>query len=242
MGSQGIRARIGNAMPAAVAVPLRHRFGPSREREMELIGRFCPAGSMCVDIGANKGTWTYGMAKAVGPDGHVLALEPQPELVAYLQSAFGNTRQVEIQSVAASDVSGTVTLQVPTVNGRSEPGLASLDRTYESSTAYEVATDRLDDIVGERAVAFIKIDVEGHELSVLSGATAVLTRSRPTLVVELTDVVESSGSRRAYDLLSVDFGYRPHVYASGHLAPINRWPYWDANRSAQPTPNAVFLP
>ena len=242
MGSQDIRARIGNAMPAALAVPLRHRFGPSREREMELIGRFCSPGSTCVDVGANKGTWTYGMAKAVGPDGQVLALEPQPDLVTYLRSAFASTEQVEIQGVAASDSQGTVTLHVPTVGGRTEPGLASLDRTYESSTEYEVATNRLDDIVSERDVVFIKIDVEGHELSVVTGAASVLSRSRPTLVVELTDIDESSGSRRTYDLLAGDLGYRPHVYASGHLTPINRWPYWDATRSPQPTPNVVFLP
>ena len=242
MGSQDIRARIGNAMPAGLAVPLRHRFGPSREREMELIGRFCPRGSTCVDVGANKGTWTYGMAKAVGPDGHVLALEPQPDLVAYLRKAFDSTRQVTIHSVAASDSQGTVTLHVPTVDGRTEPGLASVDRTYESSTEYEVATNRLDDIVGDRDVAFIKIDVEGHELSVVTGAVSLLARSRPTLVIELTDIDESSGSRRTYDLVTGDLGYRPHVYVSGHLTPINRWPYWDVARSAQPTPNVVFLP
>jgi hypothetical protein len=36
-------------------------------------------------------------------------------------------------------------------------------------------------------VGFIKIDVEGHELSVIKGATALIRRDSPIILVELED-------------------------------------------------------
>ena len=41
-------------------------------------------GAIALDIGANKGIYTYWLSKKVGKDGKVIAFEPQPELGEYL--------------------------------------------------------------------------------------------------------------------------------------------------------------
>ena len=56
-----------------------------------------------------------------------------------------------------------------------------------------VATSRLDDFeLGD--VGFVKIDVEGHELAVLQGATDLLKAQRPTLMVEIEHHAGRQGS------------------------------------------------
>jgi len=37
-------------------------------------------GATVLDIGANKGIYCFWMMRAVGPSGHVIAFEPQPEM------------------------------------------------------------------------------------------------------------------------------------------------------------------
>jgi hypothetical protein len=64
--------------------------------------------------------------------------------------------------------------------------LASLDRPHHvhGVEIETVQTARLDDVVPQADVGFIKIDVEGHELNLLRGATAIIERCRPVLLVE----------------------------------------------------------
>ena len=50
----------------------------------------------------------------------------------------------------------------------------------------EVPTKRLDDFAFG-PIGFIKIDVEGHELSVLEGGAGVISRERPTVLVEVEE-------------------------------------------------------
>jgi hypothetical protein len=63
--------------------------------------------------------------------------------------------------------------------------LASIEQRHGEGphATEEVRTVRLDSLVHE-PVAFVKIDVEGHELRVLNGATGVLERSKPVFLVE----------------------------------------------------------
>jgi hypothetical protein len=67
-------------------------------------------------------------------------------------------------------------------------GLSSLhDNTdgWPTSTA-QVNLVTIDSEVGDREIAIIKVDVEGHELPALRGAQTTITRCRPVLVIEHT--------------------------------------------------------
>ena len=53
------------------------RYGEWSEAEMELLRQVVRPGNVVLDIGANVGTHTIFLAQTVGPEGAVLAFEPQ---------------------------------------------------------------------------------------------------------------------------------------------------------------------
>lgn len=144
-------------------------------------------GQTVVDIGANKGAFTYWMHKAVGPEGKVVAFEPQPELIKYLSKikqhmAWDN---VDIVGKGVSEEECEMTLYRP------DPYAclgASLSRgVHLGGHRLKVPVESLDGYMtrtGNRPVSFIKCDVEGHELQVFRGAEAILREDRPMLIFD----------------------------------------------------------
>jgi len=101
----------------------------------------------------------------------VHAFEPSAQMADLLRkTSAGN---VTVHEMALSDHRGEAQLLIPRSGNRLSHGLASLERHAEklgdSVLRQSVPTAPLDAVIGED-VAFIKIDVEGHELSVLNGA------------------------------------------------------------------------
>lgn len=159
---------------------------------------------IAVDVGANKGSYLWALSKAV-PEGKVVAFEPQPVLAEYLRCACLKSRlkNVIIENAGCSKTAGMLPLAIPG-NGISSPG-ASFERAVaerELCRFITVATVSLDDyFAGEtRHIGAVKIDVEGHELSVLTGAKKLISQHKPTIVCEceqrhlthgvVTDVIE----------------------------------------------------
>lgn len=167
---------------------LRARLRDERAEIRALRAALRP-GDTAVDVGANKGSYTWWMRLAVGGSGRVLAIEPQPELAAYLRAACGGLGwdNVEIVEAAASDRAGRATLRVP--GAGVSPGASLEPGPAGGGDAREIAceTVRLDDLVREAGVgrvALVKVDVEGHELAVFRGAERILERDRPALLFE----------------------------------------------------------
>lgn len=145
-------------------------------------------GDAAIDVGANKGSFVYPLARAVGRSGRVLAFEPQQQLAAYLRTMVARCRlpQVEVSSVALSDSAGHAALFAPAA-GHS-PGATLVDGAHVPTgwVKQEIETTTLDAAAaGEsRRIGALKIDVEGHEMAVLRGAEATLARHRPVVVFE----------------------------------------------------------
>ena len=81
-------------------------------------------------------------------------------------------------------------------------GLASLEPGINSKAEHLVSNHvpiaRLDAVV-RQDVAFVKIDVEGHELSVLHGATGLVERSQPVFLVEAEDRHRAEATRSVFE-------------------------------------------
>lgn len=154
-----------------------------------LLKTLLSGGDTFIDVGANIGDWTLPAAKLVGPAGRVLAFEPVPRMAEALRkSAWANRfDQVRVFDVALSNHAGEADFSVEKENsGGSRLGRMPDDpkRTF-SGLRVKVAT--LDDVVGAealKAVALIKIDVEGFEAEVLQVATRTLADLRPALYFE----------------------------------------------------------
>lgn len=175
--------------------------------------------SHCIDIGANHGTMLKQML-ALAPSGRHLAFEPIPQLADLLRHDFP---QASVHSLALSDSNGTARFSC-VVGDEAYSGLS--DRHFAGANNvvhFDVPTARLDDVIPDDfACSFIKIDVEGAEYLVLSGAQATLKRHKPTIWFE--HGADSAGyfnstSPQIWDLLN-GFDYR--IFDSDGRGPIQR--------------------
>jgi FkbM family methyltransferase len=146
------------------------------------------AESVAVDVGANKGSYLWPLARAV-PKGKVVAFEPQPVLAEYLKQACKSTgfTNVVVEAAGVSARPGKLTLTVPGT-GRDSPG-ASFEQTANLRGPHrqiDVPVVSLDDYFSaeQRTIGAVKIDVEGHELSVLKGGAQLIAIHKPVIVCE----------------------------------------------------------
>lgn len=185
---------------------LRHRkCDDDGERELILAPLLCSSDAVAVDVGSADGAYATRLCKRAR---RVIAFEAQPRLARRLAAvAKAESLKVQVENVALSDRSGSITLRVPRHNyGRAtvEEGNALDDLTEIDHI--EVPTRRLDDYDLDR-VGFMKIDVEGHELSVLRGAEQTIRRGKPILLMELEDRHHPHAVEEANRFLSA-LGYR----------------------------------
>jgi FkbM family methyltransferase len=181
-------------------------------------------GSLAIDVGASVGNYALAMSKAVGRGGRVIALEANPGVFAELvRSTWGS--RITTLNLAASSRSGPARMNVP-VDGSGRPmePLGTLESRKERSRGLDVRCVRLDDLVhGERPVSVLKIDVEGHEFEVLRGATGLLARHRPALVVEIEQRHLTGRTVAETVEWITDRGYTCHGIRGGGLVPWNEY-------------------
>lgn len=136
-------------------------------------------GDVVADIGANAGFFTLLAAKLVGPKGAVYAFEPFPRNLDYLNRhvAANALTNVHVLPVALSAQAGTAFF-----SAGANPASGQLSERGEIA----VRTETLDALVAAGRIAppnFLKIDVEGSEYAVLTGAATVLERLRPSILL-----------------------------------------------------------
>ena len=176
-----IASELFSRVPVKALVPtvaLQYRLF---EPELRRLADFVPSDRNAVDAGVWWGPWSWWLSRRVP---HVDSFEPNPALVAKLTTAL--PKNVALHPVALSDEPGEMTLWLPP-GGAGTEGRASLDERDRPAAGWRPATTatmRLDDC-GLTDVGFIKIDVEGHELAVLRGATETIDREQPNLMVEV---------------------------------------------------------
>lgn len=137
-------------------------------------------GMKVADVGANVGMHTLLLARLVGEDGKVYAVEPLTDLAANLKLAMalnGFYRRASVINIAAGDAAGQALINRGLTSSHSS--FFPLDDALKAgSEMVEIAT--LDDAIPER-LDFLKIDAEGYELNILQGASRHL--SNPDIVV-----------------------------------------------------------
>ena len=153
---------------------------------MKLLARTLAPDGVFVDVGANVGFHTVLASQLVGPAGTIVAVEPAPWTLALLRAnVWRHGSQAVVQPVAASDVAGTVQLELETEH-RSGAHLGDAGVAVDARP--------LDELVPNVAVDVLKVDVEGAEPLVLRGATAILGRSPALIaVVEFRNEPHLSG-------------------------------------------------
>jgi FkbM family methyltransferase len=169
----------------------------SAERELSYLRKVIPADAVTVDVGANCGLYTRQLARL---SRQVHAFEPSRQMARLLRRT--SATNVSIHEIALSDHDGDAELFIPQGDNGLVHGLASLEprmsATTESVVSTHVPIARLDAVV-RQDVAFVKIDVEGHELNVLNGAVELLERCQPVFVVEAEDRHRAAATRSVFE-------------------------------------------
>lgn len=140
---------------------------------MDIIEAEVGEGDVAFDLGANIGYVTMHLAKYVGPEGKVYAVEPSPRNYEILtKSIKENSLEniVEAYQLAVSSSSG-----VRNLNIAAESNLNSFALTKYTKETIEVNTVSIDDFFKDKRFPnFIKMDIEGAEVDALAGIDKIL--------------------------------------------------------------------
>jgi FkbM family methyltransferase len=212
-----LRAAVRNILPASLQLWLRsRRKWRTGEPELAMLGGVCVPGRTFVDVGANLGLYAHAaMLRGM----RVVAVEPHPLLARNLRRLLRS--KVTVIPVALSDRPGQACMYLPSYAGRELDARGSLEIAANRGLAQReivVETTTLD-ALELRDVAVIKIDVEGHELSVLRGGRSLIQRYRPALLVEIEERHHPGGSAAVFALLE-ELDYRCYFFWRHRLQPL----------------------
>jgi len=174
------------------------------ERELHAVPLLAEPGSVALDVGANKGVYSYLLSRICRK---VEAFEPNPKVCEVLRRCA--PANVAVHEIALSNRTGATEMLLPVYHsGRySNQGGTLQARKVEGREfgTWPVEQRRLDEY-GFTGVSFVKIDVEGFELEVLEGGAETLAREKPTLLIEID---ERQSKRPVADTFAAlaDYGY-----------------------------------
>ena len=179
------------------------QYGEFSGLEMKLFGQVCSAGGVVIEVGANIGAHTVGLARLVGPQGRVLAFEPQrlPFQTLCANVALNSLDNVDCFWAAVGSQDGFI--DVPDLNPRLENNFGALS-LLAGWGGPRVTCLTLNHYITLPKVDMVKIDVEGMEAEVIRGGELLLKQFKPVLYVE-NDRLEKS---EALIRLIASLGYR----------------------------------
>jgi FkbM family methyltransferase len=158
--------------------------------ERRFLSRLLAPGMTVLDIGAHAGLYTVIASKLVGASGRIISFEPSARERRRLKRhlSLNRCRNVTVMDVALGDEEGHSDLFI--VDGR-ETGCNSLrPGPGIPGRSVRVRVRCLDNCQSEgmfTSVDFVKMDIEGGELSALRGARGVFRSLRPALLCEVEE-------------------------------------------------------
>ena len=181
-------------------------------------------GETWLDVGAHYGYTAIALSRLVGPTGRVFAFEPSLKAAACVAQAaqLNAFPQLVTFSLALSDPPDIGFMRLGATRGMLDSTLAV------DPSAQGLLTARLDRLWAQVCGANlridgVKIDVQGMELSVLSGMAAILRAQQPKLIVEfhrgvdrhaIVELLESCGyAARGPFLDDLSYSFQPQLEA-----------------------------
>ena len=148
----------------------------------EIIKKVVSPNSVCVDVGCHKGEILDLIFKE-SKQKH-FAFEPIPALNQTLTKKYGES--INLFNCALSDKEGETTFNyvknAPAYSGIKQRKYSIANPEIEKIT---VPLKMMDEVIANtRNIDFIKIDVEGAELSVLKGAKKIIQQHQPIIIFE----------------------------------------------------------
>jgi len=190
-------------------------------------------GEVAFDIGAHKGAYAYWMRRSVKKSGKIVAIEPQPILYEYLKKmiAICGFTNVTVMDYGVSEKDSEGVITVPGKPGSISQGARIDDKKIlqnkhkQDLHTINVKIRSVDSIVAETGLKpkVIKIDVEGHEFSVLKGMAETLTEIRPRIIMECEE--RHIKDFTLFDVFNflLEKNYKGYYFQSGQKYPLSNF-------------------
>jgi FkbM family methyltransferase len=197
-----------------VMTPIIQAHGRWEEDEATWMRALLRPGHVVVDCGANVGYFSVLASRAVGPEGRVLAFEPERANLRLLRHNLwrNGADNVEVVPAAAADSRTPLALRFNAAN-RGDHQVHAAPQPSDVLVPAVV----IDELLPEGAVDVVKVDTQGSDHVVIAGMRGVLERSpQAHVLVEFwLDAMEERGVR-ATDVLAT---YRSLGRPLGMLQP-----------------------
>ena len=194
------------------------RYAPATEYVYHL-PRLVRAGDTAVDIGANLGYYARTLSRLAGPAGRVYAVEPVPPILAVLRRNLRRCRNVEILPYALGTENKPITMANDSAR---ETGYFGTGQNFVNDSGAAAAAEfsarmrRGSELfAGLERLDFVKCDIEGYEVVVLTELRPLLERFRPTVLVET-----GGGNRPRIVELFTALGYKAFTLEHGREIPL----------------------
>ncbi len=212
-------------------------FGTHEAPVQRVLEKVLRPGAVFLDVGANVGFYSVIAARLVGGAGRVVSFEPVPtncKCIAH-NAGLNGFSQITARGEALGEAEGEAEF---ILSGHATWGrLASVGvPPADPAGRMKVQIRRLDTLVEQGLVpqpGVMKIDVEGSELPVLTGARRTIEASRPSMIIEL------HGTNAEMDQVLSELGYKSAVIGSALPVSVA---HWNATILAIPSERADVLP
>ena len=204
---------------------LKRAINKKYEKELDIIEKFSDYDKEAVDVGVYRGVYSYQLSKYFK---HVYSFEPNTLIFDYLNKNLTKIKSnISLFNLALSNENGDAELKIPLrnksfFNNNNEElfklGAASIHplNNFEQFKSINVKKKKLDDILNDKKISFIKIDVEGHEKEVIDGSIQIINNYRPTLLVEIEERHSGKKVTQTLDYIN-NLGYKSYYYDEGKI-------------------------
>lgn len=191
----------------------------NKDVEITFLKFLCIKDKSSIDVGAAVGFYTHFILKH---SKFCFCFEVNSQRAKRLESIFSNKR-VKVEEVALSNKKEISFLQTPIENGSLSLGRASIESENHfhgvETKKLKVNTNTLDNF-NLKNIGFIKIDVEGHEFSVLEGSKSLLIAQSPNLLIELEER-HKKNAIQSVTLFLINIGYHGIFFYKDNILSIN---------------------
>ena len=215
-------AQIQHGPSAGLWIRLNPRTGQNVQKgigepqvQKALVDHLRP-GMTFYDLGANIGFFSLMAARLVGPQGHVVSFEADPEIAARLRENLSRNQftHAHVEEKAVWSVPGPIPFARVNPNTSPDRGLGHVSPNGSAPGTIPVEAVSLDHYTASHLPPdFVKCDVEGSEGAVFQGAMRLLSGKRPILLVEM----HSPENHRALLDLFAGHGYHCRNLDDNHV-------------------------
>ena len=218
---QRFKSAARDALPAQFQVPVKYWYGALRrdlELEMALLPLLVRKGAHVADVGGNRGTYAYCLHRL---GARVEIFEPNPLCADILDQWARPIATARVHRVALSSAAGSATLHIPIDEQGVEHDASASIGAPGSGRQHDIEVTLRDlDSFGFDDLDFIKIDTEGHEGSVLAGASATIRASNPAMLIEIEQRHLGAEPIGALFERILAMGYRGYYRLGSRLEPL----------------------